>query len=552
MMIKSSGAMKLNQTNLILLFFLFVAGIQLGLHQYLVNREILLTPVGHQRALKQLDTYYPDIIRQSKMGRWAVIDAHSTQPTPPVVGYVFFIVAGKIAAVFNIEPVEMYELLRITGSVAVYIATFLLITRFLPQQMQLLSILFTLAIETGPQWSTVFSKPFSQWVAASPTQFILERHFAFPHHLWGEAFGLLLLYLVHRAITTHKKNLYIFIAGIGFFGTATLPSYFVIITAGVLLPWILYALFTKSFKQTFFPVFIAVFSVLLAGLWVKYEFAKGPPWNALVAVEKSWWTNREILIPFAQSFTLFYPFILAFLMCIPKTIRSWSPRLVLAAFLGASWSIVPIVLIVFSKIPWFPVANGRIASNLSPVPFGIVAAIGAFALWQQFKHNTMARIGMRLVFLLYIAGSLVLSRTYFMQTLALQKTIPTDIVVGWTTYPTNAFWNGIIELKKIPPFSHVMMLPRTGEMITAYVPLRVYQTQPLTFTNWIERRQLAGKFYSGTMNPEEVRSFIATNGLSYVFYGPEERFEHPNTKLYPDILSPIFNNEEVTIYKITL
>jgi hypothetical protein len=139
-----------------------------------------------------------------------------------------------------------------------------------------------------------------------------------------------------------------------------------------------------------------------------------------------------------------------------------------------------------------------------------------------------------------------------MQTLALQKTIPTDIVVGWTTYPTNAFWNGIMELKKVPAFSHVMMLPRTGEMITAYVPLRVYQTQPLTFTNWIERRQLAGKFYSGAMSRTEVTEFIKTNGLTYVFYGPEERYEHPTTKLYPDILSPIFNNEEVTIYKITL
>jgi hypothetical protein len=332
------------------------------------------------KALKQLDTYYPDIIRQSKMGRWAVIDAHSTQPTPPVVGYFFFIVAGKLAAITNIDPVDMYELLRITGAVAVYIATFLVITRFLPKQIQLFAILFTLAIETGPQWSAVLSKPISQWVAASPTQFILERHFAFPHHLWGEALGLLLLYLVHKAIATNKKNLYVPIAIIGFFGTATLPSYFVIITAGVLFPWVIFSIVTKSFKQTFLPITIAIVSILLAGVWVKYEFAKGPPWNALVAVEKSWWTNREILIPFAQSLLLFYPFILAFLMSIPKTIRSWSQGLLLAAFLGASWSIVPIVLIVFSKIPWFPVANGRIASNLSPVPIGIVAAIGAYAL----------------------------------------------------------------------------------------------------------------------------------------------------------------------------
>jgi uncharacterized membrane protein len=52
------------------------------------------------------------------------------------------------------------------------------------------------------------------------------------------------------------------------------------------------------------------------------------------------------------------------------------------------------------------------------------------------------------------------------------------------------------------------------------------------------------------MEPDEVRKFLRTYAISYVFFGPEEQYSTLTPTLYPDVLDVIYQNPEVTVYKV--
>jgi hypothetical protein len=117
-------------------------------------------------------------------------------------------------------------------------------------------------------------------------------------------------------------------------------------------------------------------------------------------------------------------------------------------------------------------------------------------------------------------------------------------------YPTQNLWNGIMALKDVPPYSHVMTLPRVGETMPALLAVRAYQGAPHSFADWFERRGLSHVFYTGEMPHEELIDLLKKNKISYVFLGPEEKYPVKTVEFYPDVLEIIYQNPEVTIYKV--
>ena len=534
-----------------LLFLFFVIVVELSLYLFLANREAALTPPGHVHTMSTLNMYYPSIIRQSSLSSaWTIVDTNTTLPAPKVYAYVFFIIAGKIAALAHIDPVSMYELLRVTGGIALIIATYWLITLLLPESLHMLAILLTMIIDTGPVWADTFHLPITQWTAAVPGHAIIERHFIFPHHLWGKTIGLILVCFIFHTLKKPKAIMLICIFLLGLTGTITLPSYFFILMTSLLIPWLFYAFITKNLKKTIPPVVTALMGITLAGLWIKYDFSKGPPYDAMVAVEKSWWTNSSVLITYAQSLTLFYPFIIFLALLAPFDWSKWPKHIRLAAVLAASWSIAPIGLIIISKQPWFPIANGRIASDVSLVPVGILAALGVYALWHAFGNRRILRqfaVGLLVV----ITGtSLFLSVSYFRQKMDAQVKAVDGEGYSWILYPSFDLWNAVMALKKVPPYSHIMVNPRVGELLPTYVPVRSYQSAPLTFVDWLTRRGLSYLFYTGEMTPDERNKLLSENKISYIFYGPEEKSALKTKAFYPGVFQTLYQNHEVTIYKV--
>jgi hypothetical protein len=534
-----------------LLIFLLVLCIQLVLHLFLSNREVSLTPPGRVHTMLPIDMYYPSIIRQSSLrSSWAIVDTNTTLPAPKVYAYVFFIVAGKIAALTHIDPVSMYELLRTIGGIVLIIATYSFITILLPPSLHVLAILLTMVIDTGPVWADILHLPIMQWAPSMPDQAAIARYFILPHHLWGKAFGLTLLCFILYTLKKPKATLLIIVFLLGLVGTTILPSYFSILMSCLLIPWLIYAAITKNLKKTIPPVLIALMGIVLGGLWIKYDFGKGPPYTDLVAVEKSWWTNSEILIPFLQSLTLFYPFVAFLLFLAPFNWSKWPKNIRLAAFLALCWSVIPVGLILISKEPWFPIANGRIASDVTSVPVGILATLGVYALWHASRSTVIFKKIAVALLIIIMSLSLLLSASYFRQKLDAQERAVNGEGYSWILYPSFDLWNAVMALKKVPLYSHVMINPRVGELLPAYVPVRSYQSEPLTFVDWPIRRGLSYLFYTGELTPEDRDKLLSVNKISYIFYGPEEKTALKTKAFYPGVFDVFYKNQEVTIYKV--
>lgn len=540
-------------TNTRAIFFVFICivAVQLGTYEFLYARANWITPQGHVHTMENVDAYYPDVIRQGKMGEWAHTYSLTTLPTPKIYTYLFFITAGKFAALFDIDPVTMYEITRVVGGVLVLCSTYWLITLLLPVSMWVVAMFFTMVCETGPAWQSVLNTPFWQWTAALPFQAIIARHFGLSHHLWSEAFGLILLCLI--ILATRKINLYL-VLGIIFFsiaGPLCNPTFFLIFITCLFPIWILYTYVTKGNKHIYFPIFLSTISIVCAGLFTKSQFLVGPPWNAVIAAEKSWWTTEFILVPFLQSFVLFYPFVAILLVLLPFTWKFFSPAMKKLCVLTLSWSTLPVGLIVISALPWVPLVNGRIASDLSSIPIGLVSTVCVYAAFQMPFAKKAINYFIYMLLAICMIFSIALSIRFHIQTLSDQIDSIDNKGNSFTLYPTKTLWEGMMALKNTPAWSHVMVLPRMGDILTAYMPIRVYQAQPHDGdVDWLPMRGLSHVFYTGEMTYAEVRDLFLANKIDYVFVGPEEKYPRTSPQFYPDILEKIFENTDVTIYKV--
>lgn len=542
----------IRQKRTIQLFVLFILILQLGQYMFLYTRANRITPTGHVHTIENVDAYYPDVIRQAKMGAWAHTYSLTTEPTSPIYTYLFFIAAGKVAALGDIDPVIMYEITRVTGGIAVILTTYWLISLLFPISLQFPALCFALMLETGPEWSRMFSAAPWHWTAALPPQAVIARHFGLPHHTWSEAFGLALLAVV---IIEMKKRTWYMPLGLLFFsicGPLINPTYFLILISCVFPIWILYSYKIGTISTALIPIVFSTVGVLCAGLFTKSQFLVGPPWNAVIASEKSWWTTEYILTPFIQSFGLYYPFVVVLFILIPMTWRHWSRSMRQIFFLSLGWSFLPVGLIYISALPWVPLVNGRIASDLTPVPIALLSTLAFYAVTRMQYGMSVARIVLCVVLGITVGISGILSVRYHALTIEDQNASIQHKGNSFTLYPTIALWEGMMELKKLPPWSHVMILPRMGDILMAYMPIHVYQGQPHDGdVDWLERRGVSHRFYTGEMSREELKAVFTYNNISYVFVGPEEKYPRVTKEFYPDILTVIFSNDEVTIYKVT-
>jgi uncharacterized membrane protein len=89
-----------------------------------------------------------------------------------------------------------------------------------------------------------------------------------------------------------------------------------------------------------------------------------------------------------------------------------------------------------------------------------------------------------------------------------------------------------------------------GEMLPAFGPVSSFIGGAHGFPDWGQRQWITGYFYSGTITSEEARTILHDNNIQYVFWGSDEKNLTRTTTLYPDILQPIFKNNEVTIFKV--
>jgi len=489
---------------------------------------------------------YTSLIRQAKDGAWTTYVPHSTRPSPADALHVFFITLGKIAAVFNIDPPMMYMASRMAAAIILFWSTYFLITLWLPKPLHTLAILFTLGLEPGPMLSTLSSNV-GAWSAAIFSyypQVVSYRHFGLPHHTMGEACGLLFIGMFYLCVQKPTIRRYILLALLGIIGTRILPPYFVIISIAVFAPWTIYALFTKTFKQFRIPLLIAALSIGSMTFMVRMITSQGYASKDFNLDEKRWVTNSGALISYVSTLLFYIPGIAIVWAGVIKLWRSWPPTTRLVVILSSSWVLIPALLVPVTSFSWFPLANFRLMDGYNYLPAGLLMTLGIASLGSLIPNRSIQSFLKGFLLTAIVGGSLFLTNLYTSQTLTDQNNQWSNVYLG------NGHWKAFEFLKTVPKGAGIMVMNHFGEIIPEFAPVKSFLGSTPGFSDWPERYYIAGAFYSGEMTDEQAVNTLITEHISYVYYSDEEKYYNKTGTLYPNVLTPIFDQAGVTIYKI--
>jgi hypothetical protein len=489
---------------------------------------------------------YAGVIRQGLNGHWTTAISYTTLPSPRIFGFNFyFIVLGQIDRLFHIDPVDLLHIAQYVMGPILFLATFFAVKKLLPKSLSLLSYFFILVVETGFYIPDMQTKPFGTWMPSFDwQQQLMERHFGLPHHTFGKAIGALFATLFILSCEKIQKTRLFFIALLSLIGGFLLPPYFFVFFIAVAAPLGLFSLFRKKLVPYIVTAACGAIPFLLISLFLKSQFSVIPALANYTNIEKGWWDSTDTLIRYASSLLLYYPFIALglFALLAHWSKISWSTKRI--ALLCISWLVVPIFLVLLSNKPWFPFANARMTDGYQYFPAGILAAIGLWGIVELFKPRI--RVFITGIFLAIIFGvSAVASYNLIHLYFSIHS-------MAWTNfYPYNNTWKAVDFLKTVPKDSGVLTLQYDGEMIPAYADVRIYAaTSGLTWPHYEERMWLAQQFFTGKWKSEDAKKFLLDNNITYVFHGQDEQRFTETPSLYPEILTPAYRNDLVTVFKI--
>jgi hypothetical protein len=526
----------------------FIFCIQLFIFGFITLRPFYITPADHTYTILSKNYlfpifYYPSMILQSKNGAWSMLDTHTTAPTNRVHAQWFFIVAGKLAALFHIEPAYIFIFLQGIGGVLVFISIYLLITRLLPEKYHSIALILGTIIEVSPRIDTLNLT--GALIPSFDGQTLMFRAFGLPHHAWGVAFGIfsIVMLLMSYEKPTVKRLTALFVSSL--FSTIFLPSFMVTIGLSIYPACILWALATKTMKKLLAPLTVAVFAIGLVGLQTKIEFANaGYPWNSWSAIEKTWWVSQQVLMQYFYSMAIYLPFLILFLVEAVLHWKHWSNKLRLTSTLMSAWILIPIPLILISNESFFPIANMRLIEGTHYLACGMLSTIGLLECITHLRTIALKQI------VLSISLAIILGVSIFVHATYLSNFLKTQEVQNPIAYPLTTTWNGVQFLKTIPRESGVLARESFGELLPGFADIRVYIGGQHGFPDWLDRQSQAYQFFTGTWNEEDARNFLVTHDIQYVFYGPDEQAATSKSPLYPTILQEVYKNSSVIIFKL--
>lgn len=474
-----------------------------------------------------------------------MIDTHTTRQVRPINLFMFFLALGRVTALSGIDPVLLYQISQVITGAFLFIVTYWFIRQILPKTLHTLSVLFILGVETGPYLASSTLQNITEWVPSFELQHhLMDRHFGLPHHTFALAMGLLFLGIFFRLEKKFSITGVLTLAISAFIGMTVMPAYIMTLALTVFLPWTLWSIFHKSFRKYFIPAAVTAGIMLITGTWLTLETAKSPPWSYFTATENSWWANDVILTRYTSSLIPYYPFLLLFIIGTAAYWKVWNSDIRKLSILMTTWIILPAVYIPFSKLPFFPIVNARLVDGYQYVPAGILSALGVYYFLKTISSIKIRQWISASIIVLVLAGSITLTAIYTHQTLRSQEAFWGNV------YPLRTTWDGVLYMNRLPVWSGVMVREFYGEILPAFGTIRSFIGGPHGWTDWPERQWLANRFFSGELPYEEAVKLLSENDISYVFHGPDEQSLTTTGNFYPNILTSVFHNSSVTIYKV--
>lgn len=526
--------------------------------------------------------FYQSLMNQGADGELFTRDPYTTEPHEESFIFSYFLWLGKLSSVLGMAYPYMYHGIRLIGGILLIILSFLLIRLIRVPYPRLTFLFFLFASPLMRQINDngkIVSVPFMNWWTAMDP---IRRISYLPHHMVGNVLLVGMLYTLIRFMThPQKRHIVFFVSSFLILSFIHPPSLFILL---LIIPSsiVLFALgthfrihhgviFLKKVvieKQTIIKV-ATLFCLLALGLisllFMVSQTGKGFPWSQYIAWEKNqqFPLGRELI----GALGILFP--MALIGIVPSVLSRRFDRI-----LVASWFAIPLLLIPLA--PTLQISNIRLVQGVPYLPLAILATFGIQSLIDiisKLSSRAKSRDPVEMLRRILISSGLAQNDalrkicnlrfalpavtlflftifTYPTITWSLQDQIREFWPIFGNIYLDNRLYNAFLFINtNFPKRTHALGTFYTGNYLPAFTHTVSFVGHTGYTYNNLEKEKLARKFFENKMTDSEAKEFLLTNTITLIFQGPEEKPIYPNY-LYPTILKPVYDKEEVTIYTL--
>ena len=497
----------------------------------------LWTPPGHHFAgfffIADDATTYLAKMRQGADGSWLWNDPYTSEPHGGVFLFGFYLLFGHLAALTHLSLIATYHLARITGAIALVLAVDRLCRRLLPRQQRHLGlVLVVLGSGAG----------FLAQAAGNPA-ILGSRVEALDLHLPELSGWYSILAIPHFAWATAL----IVVALLGLLGIMAAPGW---------RPLVLTSLSLIALTAIH-PQMIPVLGVI----WVAYRgllllWGQRPSWRALAAESAAFATTLPLL---AYN---------AWILFRDPTIAEWAHQWrhqapgavslglslgvpLLAAFVGmtVAWRrrdqglallmVWPPLVAVLLYLPNVANIQRRLLDALF-VPIGILAAVGLASLTGRLRPAPARRIRAVLVTVCCFSSAIVLAIALRFASGAFAEAYINDD--AWQAMQWLSAHHQVAD--------RALSAPAAGQLLPAWTGVPVYVGHYSETLDYFQKIHNVGAVLSPDEPDSAVRNFLGANGLTLLYWGPDEAATgfNPDDHAY---LRPVYRHGAVAIYRVT-
>lgn len=533
-----------------ILFFLLTTGVILSLNLTPLVLQYFHAPPGRSFALIHNNVqdfyFYQSLMNEGANGAYLTSDPYTTEPHQSSIIFSYFVWIGKIAKILNIPYAYIYHFLRLSISIIFLLFTFYFIFLIKIPYPRLTYFFFLFAspfMRITEEFGKTIRAPYMHWWTGLDP---IRRAAYLPHHMFG-ALGLIIsLYLVIRFHQKKgKKHLYylfIFSLLLAFIHT---PSLFIIL---IILPptIIIYTLrnsnihkFFGSLVYQFFSLSVYWFTGLIVLLIMVSQTNHGFPWSQYINWEKNlqFPLNKELI----GTFGILLP--LSLLGLIRSLLSKKFDRILIGC-----WFLAPLLLIPFSY--QLGISNIRLLQGVPFLSLTILACIGLETIMDFINSSrgtplsgaTKANFSLLIIIIIFLIFSLPTL------TWSLNDQIKEFWPIYGNVYPDIRLNNVFYFINQnFPPKTITLSTFYTGNYLPAFTSTVSFIGHS-GYTFDIDKKQaLANTFFTGKMPTADAKKLLQDYKIALIFQGPEEKPIYPSL-LYPQLLKPIYNKEEVTLY----
>ena len=433
-------------------------------------------------------------MRQGWEGSWAWQNRYTTESSPAAYLFMFWIVLGHLAALFNLPLIAVFHLARVGAAFALMAAAWLFISHFVQDRPARRFAFFFCAIGLGMGYviqalghPVIFGNVTDTLDWRMPELTAFYSVLALPHFAWSGVFAGLGVALTLKAI--QRGNLWLAVlAGGSWLGQASIHPQMPILMGGA----VLVALLLRPASFRGWLAAAIAFGIPAPYILYSYLAFVGNP-------EVQRWTfhSKNSLPPETISFLLaIAPQLVLALVGLPGAIRRRTRE---DLFLIA-W------LVLLAAILYLPNPAGDLRRRFLDGLYLPLVVLAARGMYEEILPRLKSARAKRLVPFSYVSFSAIGSAFLVLAPLA---------VAGQPQYTvSSAEFNGLAWLGR-EPSGRVLSMPGVGLYIPAYSSDTVYVGHYDETFDYAAKTQAA---YDALTGHTDVEHFIQANQIRYVVW----------------------------------